>query len=1278
MINEHSFKALLPSLGFDADASGNIFSKRVNDSAGSLFAGEMKADFVRKELVYPEDSGLKVNGRQTCNFSAPENFVVFECVHRLLAQGYQPAHIELEHSVTVGHGASGGRLDIWVKDNDGKSLLIIECKTAGKEFEDAWKATQEDGDQLFSYANALDSKTPFVALYASDWDGSEIVPDYRLISLQDNEEFLKSLPKDAPSFQKAATAKERFRAWTETYRQDFTTRGLFEPDIAAYTIGKTKYSTRDLKEVDGPEIQKKYHEFATILRQHNVSGHENAFDKLVNLFLAKIVDENTNRDELKFYWKGAAYDDVFSLTDRLQYLYKIGMKEFLGEEVTYIDNNDIENAFHLFKKDATKRTILAYFRELKFFTNNDFAFIDVHNEKLFHQNAAVLLKIVRMLQDIRLQTEESHQFLGDLFEGFLDKGVKQSEGQFFTPTPIVRFLVSALPLEKLVSEMPKPPRVIDYACGAGHFLNEYCHRIFPFVRKKHRPDEGAESVPDRETFQKYYAAVTGIEKEYRLSKVSKVSASMYGQDDIHIIYADALAAHPDVADNSFDVLIANPPYSVKGFLETLSEADRARYDIFSGSDDITKNNSIECFFVERAKQLLAPGGVAAIILPSSVLSNTGIYTRMREILLKYFDIVAIAEFGSGTFGKTGTNTATLFLRRKAGKPDLAEHYQNRVEAWFEGDFSKDDEFDDSRLLAAYCAKIGIPLDDYKTLLAGHPNAALIEAGIFKEYRKAFDASPEVKRIRGKRLSARYSEADSAAELEKAWLNFLCAIESDKLYYFILAANNPQPVVLVKSPADNKAMKTFLGYEWSSRKGDEGIKYIGATVSIADDEDEALSRNKGIAQIKTPLFNPVDLADSQKINSIIRAAFNGKTLPVPDSLSEFVSRAPLTRLLDFSRVTFDKAFKTMPETKIEITSKYPLVKLDGYVNVEYGDRIVRKSATGDKYPVYGGGGETFRTDEYNRESRFIISRFGMSPECVRFIEGKFYLNDSGLTVSSKKEEIISSRFIDFYLFVNQETVFLFGRGSAQKNMDMEAFRQFQIPLPPLDIQHQIVAGCEKVDEECETARKTIEENKAATEKIILSVFGKYETRLLENVCDSFEYGTSAKSSPVGEVAVIRMGNIQEGAIVWNDVVYTSDPVEIEKYALKKNDVLFNRTNSPVWVGKTGLYTGDRPAIFAGYLIRVNYQPTMLNPKFLTYILNSTPIREYGFSVMSKAINQANISAGLLKKYQIPVPPLAEQNRIVAEVEKYETEIASARAILAAAPARKHVILKNFLF
>ena len=163
-----NFKSILKSLNFQEN--NHIFEKHFPKTEAYL-----KVDFDKKELIYPEDKGLKINERQTCNFEQNENFVVFECVHRLLEKGYQPKHIELEPKWKVGRGASGGRADILVKSQEKnekgeyKPLLLIECKTAGKEFEKAWKDTQQDGGQLFSYAQQI-QETEFLCLYASDFD----------------------------------------------------------------------------------------------------------------------------------------------------------------------------------------------------------------------------------------------------------------------------------------------------------------------------------------------------------------------------------------------------------------------------------------------------------------------------------------------------------------------------------------------------------------------------------------------------------------------------------------------------------------------------------------------------------------------------------------------------------------------------------------------------------------------------------------------------------------------------------------------------------------------------------------------------------------------------------------------------------------------------------------------------------------------------------------------------------------------------------------------------
>lgn len=958
MIDKSNFPDVLRFLGFEEE--NNVFLKKYDNNT------YLKVDFNTKHLIYPEVQGLTINERQTCNFSQNENFVVFECVHRLLVQGYKPEHIELEPKWQVGHGASGGRADVLIKDNQGDTLLIIECKTAGSEFNKAWNRTQQDGGQLFSYVKQT-STTQFICLYASNWIDDQVKPDYYLISLNDNDRLVNELsevsddPVSTYAESKLRNVEDIVATWKDTYQSDYTTRGLFEPDIQPYYIGKQNYSLDDLVTISSSDIQGKYNEFATIMRQHNVSGRENAFDKLVNLFLCKIVDETHNPQDLKFNWKGISYDSPFDLQDRLQALYQQGMKKFLDEEVTYVRDDEVETAFRFYKNDPveTQKAIKAMFRRLKFFTNNDFAFIDVHNERLFGQNSDVLLKIVKMLQDIRLKTNEENQFLGDMFEGFLDQGVKQSEGQFFTPMPIVKFIMNALPLDNLIATSDDIPKVIDYACGAGHFLNEYATSIRPTIE-----DDSDKNLSE------YYDNITGIEKEYRLSKVAKVSAFMYGQDDINIIYADALGSNEDIKNNSYSVLVANPPYSVKGFLDTLKPSERRQYELLNYIDErsYTVNNSIETFFIERSKQLLKTDGVAAIIVPSSILTkgkasststSKNVYVATREILLKYFDIVAIAEFGSGTFGKTGTNTVTLFLRRKTtNAPIEANHYAERVNHWFnpvQSSVSTDETLDtsevfaDSHFIDDYCCHLNLDVDDYKTLLTGNPNEALLNSEYFVSYIKEFDKWSEVKNLKKRKSFKALSKEEQKAELDKRLLIYLKAAEQDKVYYFVLANLNPQPVLIIKSPSKTKEMKSFLGYEWSSAKGNEGIQYLGGVklpdeqavdedsgeVALEEEDKRVLSNLYNLNNINTPLYDPKDKFNDNKINHLISQNFQKQNFLIPEELEGFVTQSCLVDMLDFEVVDFNKAISLTPKIDLNIDTQWNVSYLGEVVDVLIG-------------------------------------------------------------------------------------------------------------------------------------------------------------------------------------------------------------------------------------------------------------------------------------------------------------------------------------------------------
>ena len=147
----------------------------------------------------------------------------------------------------------------------------------------------------------------------------------------------------------------------------------------------------------------------------------------------------------------------------------------------------------------------------------------------------------------------------------------------------------------------------------------------------------------------------------------------------------------------------------------------------------------------------------------------------------------------------------------------------------------------------------------------------------------------------------------------------------------------------------------------------------------------------------------------------------------------------------------------------------------------------------------------------------------------------------------------------------------------------------------------------------------------------------------------DYGTSAKSHEAGKVPVLRMGNIQKFRFDWSDLAFSDDEDEINKYRLKKGDVLFNRTNSPELVGKTAIYQGEQEAIFAGYLIRVNQIPNIVDPKFLNYFLNSVVAKSQGNKVKTDGVNQSNINANKLIQYPFPYCSLNEQEEVVREME-----------------------------
>jgi type I restriction enzyme S subunit len=175
-----------------------------------------------------------------------------------------------------------------------------------------------------------------------------------------------------------------------------------------------------------------------------------------------------------------------------------------------------------------------------------------------------------------------------------------------------------------------------------------------------------------------------------------------------------------------------------------------------------------------------------------------------------------------------------------------------------------------------------------------------------------------------------------------------------------------------------------------------------------------------------------------------------------------------------------------------------------------------------------------------------------------------------------------------------------------------------------------------------------------------------------VSDFLQYGTSTKTdaTPESGIAVLRMGNIQDGKINYTDLKYLdSASKEVPVFLLQEGDILFNRTNSPELVGKSAVYEGKILALFASYLVRLRCSEYAVLPNFVCHWINSWWGKEWAEKVKTDGVSQSNVNATKLGLMPMPLPPLAEQQEIVRRVEalfqfadavERRTAVAAARA------------------
>ena len=1247
MITESNFRKLLTCLGYlDTD---DIYEKEYPE-----FHASMVVDFNKQKLIYPAE----IKGRdRNDGFDKNENFVVFECVNRLLAKGYRPENIELEKEWHLGHDSKSGRADICVSDRSGEMLVIIECKTWGKEFEKEMRNTRNDGGQVFSYWQQ-DSAAKWLVIYASEWKGGKVEYQAPTINCTDDANILLLAKKDKTIklYKDAKSTEDRFVVWDETYGKQILEDLIFSDDSVAYNVGVKPLRKKDLKDFT-PE-DKIVNRFEEILRHNNVSDKENAFNRLVALFICKLVDESTkdDDDEVEFQYKQGT-DTYETLQDRLQRLHRDGMEKFMGEEIYYVSSDYPEWLFSTYTGAKRKKAIADLqntIRILKFYSNNDFAFKDVHNEELFYQNGKILVEMVQLFEKYRIVYPSKHQFLGDLFEQLLNKGFKQNEGQFFTPMPITRFVWDSLPVYRMVkSERGDAyPKVIDYACGAGHFLTEAVETV------NHFAGNGSDNAWARDH-------IYGIEKDYRLARVAKISLFMNGAGEGNIIFGDGLENAPEkgIENGTFDILVANPPYSVKDFKQHL----QLKNNNFTLLDRIGLNGGeIETLFVERIGQLLKPQGIAAVILPSSILSNdSNSYMGAREQFLENFYIRAIVALGSKTFGATGTNTVIMFLEKFNKPPKQTDLSSDSVDAIMScQDLTG---WDDKNVLAEYIKQIEVSESVYSAFLNKLLSVDELKASdYFKMYVAAFADSSDVKNLTKTKAFTKLSPKEQAqAYLDKLY-DYINQVEREKLLYFALVYR--QTTVIIKAPADNKGQKDFLGYDWSNRKGNEGI------------------------QIIVPGGKMYDVSNREATGTLahaIKDSFDRKVPTFADAQKAYGSVVHTKDMLDFSRVTFNKALRLNVSEKLIIRSKYDLKQLSSVcaINVSKSEISTLPDDTLISFvemaSVSNEGYIENKVDRplsevrkgsytYFADGDIIIAKITPCMENGKCALAENLTNGIGFGSSEfhvfrANLKIIDNRYLFKLLNTDQirnAAIKAMTGASGHRRVPESFYSELQIPVPPLSIQQQIINECNKIDAEYESTRMSIEEYRKKIEDLFneLDVISNRGGDRM-SLADSNKFDVSIgkrvlnkQLSPDAEIPVYS-ANVKEPFGHINDLLITDFSVPSVLWGIDGD-----------WM-TSYMPENERfyPTDHCGVL---RCKTDDVNPRYLTHILNREGAK-IGFSRSYRA------SIDRVQNINFSVADREVQDKTVDEIKTLESQIRQAEVNLQKLNGKTSEILHHYL-
>jgi len=683
------------------------------------------------------------------------------------------------------------------------------------------------------------------------------------------------------------------------------------------------------------------------------------------------------------------------------------------------------------------------------------------------QHKSTYKKLIDKLNSLDLSQTE-YDVLGNAYEEVIqDIMTGKVLGQFFTQPLVKKMMV------KLINPQIHPDGKIDTCgdptMGTGGFLITYLQYILQQATAKNiKPNwdfikteglYGKELEPDT-----YQLAVSNmlISSGHMFEKLDR-------GDSIRVPIT-----------RKFDNILANPPFGIKGL-----KYDDFQSPLKSEYVPIKTDNAVS-LFIQAIIYMLKINGKCAVVLPDGqdLFSKTNTtLVAIREYLMKTCDLKEIIYLPSGIFTYTSIKTCVFYFVKKREGTDVLETKIKVSKT--QKETGRDYKFSKTHQTTKVKFYDYNPYEDVKNLLVEVPIEKIVSNSYSLNYAEYMKDDTEEEQYEDGVVVKTLGEV---CEVNQG--NSLTKTEMIDGIYDVIGGGK----IIGKHNQKNRDGNDFT----LTRVGDININYIDKPYYLTDNGFSLKSKQEDImtkyiyyllSHNKDYLTNLYQ-GTAQKVIS----KTNLKSIKIP--IPSLERQQEIVKYLDF---IYEKANKTSND-KIEELKQLNafclsnqkifgenVVKTLGEVcSIDYGTRIVRKDNVEGEYPVYGSGRAMFSTETFNREGfNILIGRFALSLECVRFVNEKIFLNDSGLSIKPKTD-ILLHKYIGYYLLHNQNIIYNCARGTAQKNLDMDIFKSIKIPVPSLERQKEIVEYCEYNDKLVKQLEKEIENNKKQAQQFITGI------------------------------------------------------------------------------------------------------------------------------------------------------------------------------------------------